>query len=151
MGPGDLVIDVGAGDGAFTEPLVHRGARVVAVELHPGRAAALRRRYGSSVIVVQADAADLRLPRRPFKVVANPPFAVTMALVRRLVAPGSRLERADLIVPRHVARRWESGTAPGARRWERAFAVERKCAPPRAAFDPPPPQDPARLVVRRRV
>ena len=36
---GDLVLDIGAGDGALTEPLLERGARVIAVELHPGRAA----------------------------------------------------------------------------------------------------------------
>ncbi len=34
--PGDLVLDIGAGDGAITAPLVVAGARVVAFELHPG-------------------------------------------------------------------------------------------------------------------
>jgi len=102
------------------------------------------------VVVVEVDAADLRLPRRPFKVVANPPFGLTTALVRRLVAPGSRLVRADLIVARHVARRFEADGAPGARRWAGVFSVERGWAPPRTAFDPPPPRSPARLVVGRR-
>ncbi len=82
VAPGDLVLDIGAGTGALTAPLVAAGARVVAVELHPGRAAALRRRFaGADVTVVRADAADLRLPRRPFRVVANPPFGVTTAVL----------------------------------------------------------------------
>jgi len=46
VNPGDLVFDVGAGDGAMTDRLVARGARVVCVEAHPKRASALRDRYG---------------------------------------------------------------------------------------------------------
>jgi FkbM family methyltransferase len=48
VNPGDLVFDVGAGDGAVTDRLVARGARVVCVEAHPTRASALRERYGVS-------------------------------------------------------------------------------------------------------
>ena len=44
--PGDLVFDVGAGDGTMTDRLVARGARVICVEAHPTRASALRERYG---------------------------------------------------------------------------------------------------------
>jgi 23S rRNA (adenine-N6)-dimethyltransferase len=103
---GDLVLDIGAGTGALTAPLVHAGARVVAVELHAGRARALRQRFDRDpVTVVQTDAMDLRLPTRPFRVVANPPFASITSIMRRLL--GSRtLVRADLVVPRHVAARW---------------------------------------------
>ncbi len=94
VGPGDLVLDVGAGTGALTAPLVDAGARVVAVELHPRRAQALRERFGRRIVVVEADAADLWLPRREFHVVANPPFGVTAALLTRLLGPRSRLETA---------------------------------------------------------
>jgi SAM-dependent methyltransferase len=90
--PGDLVLDVGAGTGAITEQLVRAGARVIAVELHPARHRILQERFhADDVVVVRADACDLRLPRRPFKVVSNPPFAVTTSLMKRLLAPGSRL------------------------------------------------------------
>ena len=54
--PGELVLDIGAGEGALTAPLIRAGARVVAVELHPGRAARLRHRFGD-ITVVHADAA----------------------------------------------------------------------------------------------
>src|SRR5438093_373729 len=111
-----------AGPGALTAPLVAAGARVVAVELHPHRAQALRERFAAcAVTVVQADASDLRLPRRPFKVVANPPFAVSTAILRRLLHPTSRLVRADLVLPRQVAARWAGGRAPAARRWTMTF------------------------------
>jgi 23S rRNA (adenine-N6)-dimethyltransferase len=148
--PGELVLDVGAGRGALVHPLLDAGATVVAVELHPGRARDLRGRFaGAAVVVVQADGCDLRLPRRPFRVVANPPFGATHALVRRLVAHGSRLTAADLVVPRHVARRWTGPDAPGRARWSQVFAMARGRGVPRAAFHPRPPHDAVVLVIRR--
>jgi 23S rRNA (adenine-N6)-dimethyltransferase len=148
--PGDLVLDIGAGTGALTAPLVAAGARVIAVELHPGRAAALRRRFaGDGVVVVHADAADLRLPRRPFRVVASVPFAQTTAILGRLLAPGSRLARADLVVQRAAARRWTEGRAPGAGRWGRHYAIGLGRRVPRQAFTPPPKVDCAVLRIER--
>jgi 23S rRNA (adenine-N6)-dimethyltransferase len=138
---GDLVVDVGAGHGALVAPLLDVGARVIAVELHGGRATRLRARFGRAITVVQADARDLRLPRRPFSVVANPPFATSTALLRRLVQPGSRLVTADLVLPGHAANRWSSPAAPGAGRWTREFAAGRGRRVPRRAFMPPPPAD----------
>jgi 23S rRNA (adenine-N6)-dimethyltransferase len=148
---GELVLDIGAGTGALTAPLARAGARVVAVELHPRRIAGLQRRFaGSRVTVVHADAADLRLPRQPFRVVANPPFAVTAQLLRRILGPGSRLVAADLVLQRSAARRWTEGRAPGAGRWLRTFEMEIGRRIPRGAFVPRPPVDCVVLTVRRR-
>lgn len=149
--PGELVLDVGAGLGVLTDALLDAGARVVAVELHRGRARILHHRYGpGSVVVVQADAADLRLPRRPFRVVANPPFAAVDPLLARLLSPGSRLQAAHVVVARHVAHRWCGPGAPGARRWAATFEVSVAWTVPRKAFVPPAPRDAKVLVIRRR-
>lgn len=148
--PGEIVLDVGAGTGALTEPLVAARARVIAIELHPGRAAALRDRFGDAVIVVRADATDLRLPTRPFRVVANPPFAATTALLKRLLHQGSRMVRADLVLDGRVARRWTQPNAPGAGRWLRDFDARLGPSVPRRTFDPPPPVDARILTITRR-
>jgi 23S rRNA (adenine-N6)-dimethyltransferase len=140
--PGELVLDIGAGEGALTAHLVRAGARVVAVELNPRRADVLRERF-PEITVVHADAASLRLPGRPFRVVANPPYGISSVLLRTLLAPGSRLVAADLVLQRAVVRRHASD---GARR----FSLSVGLMLPRRAFLPPPRVDSAVLVVRRR-
>jgi 23S rRNA (adenine-N6)-dimethyltransferase len=140
--PGELVLDVGAGEGALTAHLVRAGARVVAVELNPRRADVLRERF-PGITVLHADAASLRLPGRPFRVVANPPYGISSSLLRTLLAPGSRLVAADLVLQCAVVRKYASG---GARR----FSLTAGLMLPRRAFLPPPRVDSAVLVVRRR-
>jgi 23S rRNA (adenine-N6)-dimethyltransferase len=145
-----LVLDVGAGEGALTALLLDAGHRVVAVELHPGRAALLRARFGADVIVVQADASALRLPRRGYHVVANPPFDVTTPLLRRLLQPGTRLLSAHLVLQEQAARRWSSAGAPGANRWLAVHDPMLGPRVPRHAFRPPPAVDARVLSLRRR-
>jgi 23S rRNA (adenine-N6)-dimethyltransferase len=140
--PGELVLDIGAGEGALTAHLVRAGARVVAVELHPRRAGVLRERF-PGITVLHADATSIRLPGRPFRVVANPPYGISSSLLRTLLAPGSRLVAADLVLQRAVAYKHASGAA-------RRFSLTVGLTLPRRAFLPPPHVDSAVLVVRRR-
>jgi 23S rRNA (adenine-N6)-dimethyltransferase len=140
--PGELVLDIGAGEGALTAHLVRAGARVVAVELNPRRAAVLRTRF-PGITVVQTDATSLPLPGRPFRVVANPPYGISSSLLRVLLAPGSRLVAADLVLQRAVVRKHASGPV-------RRFSLSVGLALPRRAFLPPPHVDSAVLVIRRR-
>ena len=62
---------------------------------------------------------------------------------RTLLAPGSSLAAADLVLQRAVVRRYASGTA-------RRFSLTAGLTLPRRAFLPPPHVDSAVLVIRRR-
>jgi SAM-dependent methyltransferase len=120
----DFVLEFGAGYGRLTEHLALRSGRVVAVETDARPAARLTHRFRgrANVTVVPADALTVPLPRRPFKVVSNPPFHITSALLHRLLDdPNILLLRADLVVgwgsalaltgvfgPAHKARPWLS-------------------------------------------
>jgi 23S rRNA (adenine-N6)-dimethyltransferase len=137
---GDVVVDLGAGEGALTRPLARAGCRVLAVEVHPRRAALLRERYaGTRVAVIQLDLVDFRWPGHPFRVVANPPYDGINRLVRSLVGARS-LRSADLVVAEGAAR----GLVDRYR-----HVVELGAAVPRHAFRHPPPT-PARVVRIRR-
>jgi 23S rRNA (adenine-N6)-dimethyltransferase len=144
------VVDLGAGRGALTAPLLAAGARVIAVELHPARAQQLHERFGDRITVVRADLSELRYPRRPYRVVASPPYGLSSAVLRSLLASGSRLVGADLVLQRAVVHRYLAGQAPGAGRWLRTFDLTAGRALPRRAFRPPPAVDSAVLVIRRR-
>ncbi|MEM8748463.1 MAG: rRNA adenine N-6-methyltransferase family protein [Actinomycetota bacterium] len=148
VGRGDLVLDLGAGDGAITRRLVESGARVIAFELHAGRAAALRTAVADTpaVTVVRADVRDLRLPRRSFHVVSNPPFDGISRVIERLTSPRSRMVRGSLVVPRSVAARWVDRLDRSPHDWT-ASASQRL---PRSAFSPRPRVDCCVLVIERR-
>ena len=86
---GDTVLEVGPGLGALTGPLLDAGAKVVAVEIDPKRSDLLRERFATAVAdkrleLLVGDALKLRtaLPAR-WRVVCNPPFHHTAALVRK--------------------------------------------------------------------
>jgi 23S rRNA (adenine-N6)-dimethyltransferase len=142
--PGELVLDIGAGKGALTEHLAAAGARVIAIELHPGRAAYLRRRFaGADVSVVEADASrSLLLPHRPFRVVANPPYGISSALLRALTARQSRLVRADLVLQKAFVRNF-TAALPRPGRWHALPGISL----PRHAFHPKPRVDSCVLVL----
>ena len=153
--PGALVLDLGAGAGMLTRALARAGARVVAVELDAAALAALRRRFAGErrVEVRSADATSVPLPREPFSVVSNLPFAAGTAILRRLLGdPRVPLIQLDAIVEWGLAEKrtavWPStllGCTWGA--WFELSLVRRV---PRACFAPPPAVDAALLRAVRR-
>lgn len=147
---GDLVLDLGAGAGALSAPLVRTGARVVATERDPALGARLRRRFGHTDLrALEHDVLDMPLPRRSYRVVASIPFSITTPLLGRLLDPiDSNLERAALIVEWGAGKRL-SQRRPGDPRilWWRArfeLRVARRVSP--ESFSPPPAVDAALLV-----
>jgi 23S rRNA (adenine-N6)-dimethyltransferase len=156
---GDLVLDIGAGNGLISQALARRGAQVLAIERDPALAERLRARFSTwpSVTVMEADVLTVPLPGGPFRVVANIPFGITTKILRRLLddpgAPGEDgLARADMIVQAEVARKRGThgrGTLLNAC-WEPWFEFGTGARIPATAFRPRPRVDAAILIVVRR-
>jgi 23S rRNA (adenine-N6)-dimethyltransferase len=151
----DLVLEIGAGDGAITAVLARRAGYVIAHEIDPGLARRLRNRFGpdSAVLVVEGDAFVQPVPRLPFRVVSNVPFHATTRLLRALLDdPGSALERAAVIVQWEVARkrtRERPSTLLGLS-WAPWWTLELVRRVPSSAFSPAPSVDAAIMVIEGR-
>lgn len=156
--PDELIVDVGAGAGALTIPLLDAGARVIAVERDHVMAGRVRDRvrhgrYGDRVRVIVCDFRRLRWPREPYRVVSNPPFAHTTELLDALFTdPASGPERAHLLVQHHVALNRTDLPASSMRSaaWAPWWTFERSDFVDRSAFSPPPSVDAMWMTVTKR-
>lgn len=150
----DLVVDLGAGRGALTGPLRGAGARVVAIELDRDLAADLRRAHGDDphVRIVVGDALTVPLPTEPFRVVANPPYGRSTAILRRLLGAAVPFGDATLLLQHQTARRVGGSHGVGALHlaWVPWFTFDVVAEVPRVAFRPVPDVDSAILRVTRR-
>ncbi len=152
--PGSLVLDIGAGRGALTRAAAQRGARVLAVEIDPAWARALRReaaRWGD-VRVVRRDALVLRFPNEPFRVLASPPYGISTKIVRRLLVEGHGMQEAVLVLQVEAARRLagDPATSRFAALWAPWYSLEVGARVGRHSFRPVPAVDSAVLRITPR-
>jgi 23S rRNA (adenine-N6)-dimethyltransferase len=155
IGPDELVVEIGAGGGRLTHALAHRARRVIAIEVDEALVRRLRRVFADAgnVQIVGADALTVPSPDEPFRVFGNVPFAITTAILRRLLDdPGSTLHRADLIVQYAVAVKRSRRRPSNARSvaWAPWWDVRLAERIPRDTFQPPPSTDAAMLSITRR-
>ena len=102
--PGELIVEIGPGEGVLTEKLIAFPNEIVAIEIDPELAERLRTRFGSRVNVVHGDALDFPLPTRPWRAVGNLPYNVATPILRRVVA-SEHWRRAVFMLQKEVADR----------------------------------------------
>jgi 16S rRNA A1518/A1519 N6-dimethyltransferase RsmA/KsgA/DIM1 with predicted DNA glycosylase/AP lyase activity len=151
LGPGDLVIDFGAGPGTITAPLVSTGSQILAVERDDAFVRKLERRFAGQplVRVVHADLRTVPLPGRDFSVVASIPYSLSTFLLRRLLERRSFVA-ADLVVEWGFARRIVSARSKETALWARKYDLRVARRIPACCFRPTPRVDSAHLVIRRK-
>jgi 16S rRNA (adenine1518-N6/adenine1519-N6)-dimethyltransferase len=121
IGPGDHVVEIGAGLGSLTLALAETGATIVAVEIDNGVVEALREVVAGmpNVEVVHADATTLdweALARRStsWHVVANLPYNIATPLVADILDGVPEVTHMLVMVQREVADRFVAGVGADA-------------------------------------
>jgi 16S rRNA (adenine1518-N6/adenine1519-N6)-dimethyltransferase len=162
VGPGDRVVEIGAGLGSLTLALAETGAVVTAVEVDHGLAAALRDVVVDvpTVAVVEADAMTLDWPALlgdavGWVLVANLPYNVATPLVADLLDGVPAIARMLVMVQREVGERLVAGpgdTAYGAVSVKVAYWASARIVGlvPAAVFVPRPNVESALVEIVRR-
>jgi 16S rRNA (adenine1518-N6/adenine1519-N6)-dimethyltransferase len=114
IGPGDRVVEVGAGLGSLTLALLETGAAVTAIEVDRHLAPVLRSVVEpGGATVVEADAMHLDwtglLGAGPWVLVANLPYNIATPLVLDLLELVPAIERMLVLVQLEVAERLAAG------------------------------------------
>jgi 16S rRNA (adenine1518-N6/adenine1519-N6)-dimethyltransferase len=156
--PGDVVLEVGAGEGVLTERLAAAAKHVHAVELDRGLEAALAPLAERSGVELHwGDAMRLDLPGfdpPPSAVVANLPYAIATPLILRTVEELPGVRRWTVMVQREIADRLRA--APGSRTYGSPSVLVQLACEVRllrtvdpAVFRPRPRVESAILAMRR--
>ena len=161
VGPGDHVVEIGAGLGSLTLALAETGARLTAVEVDPGLVTALRGIVTGipGVDVLEADAMTLEweavIGSGSAVLVANLPYNIATPLVADVLDEVPQVTRMLVMVQREVAERFvaEPRTpAYGAVTVKIAFWAEARIVGlvPASVFVPRPKVDSALVEIVRR-
>lgn len=143
VGPGDHVVEIGAGLGSLTLALAETGARVIAVEVDHGLVPVLREVVAGieSVGVVEADAtkvdwAQLLAGAERWTLVANLPYNIATPLVADLLDTTPAIATMLVMVQKEVAQRLAA--APGSKQYGAVSVKVAYWADARLVGDVPP-------------
>lgn len=154
-GPDDVIVEIGPGRGAITEPLARLAGHFHAVELDRDLAASLREQYANAanVTIHEADALnfDFVALGDELRIVGNLPYNISTPLLFHLLTARSHIRDMHFMLQKEVVDRMAA--EPGSKAYGRLsimlgyrFAIDALFDVDRDAFDPPP--DVTSAVVR---
>ncbi len=146
-GGDDVIVEIGPGRGAITEPLAHSAGHLHLVELDRDLAARLRSEYGSrdNVTVHEADALrfDFGAIGNRLRIVGNLPYNISTPLLFHLLRFREQIVDMHFMLQKEVVERMAA--RPGSKAYGRLgimlgchLRVEPLFDVPPGAFDPPP-------------
>ena len=152
---GDVLVEIGPGLGAMTDPLVARCGRLTVIELDRDLALRLRKRPELAVIeadVLNVDFAALAAAAgQKLRVVGNLPYNISSPILFHLLEVTQHVLDQHFMLQKEVVDRMAAG--PGTKDYGRLsvmlqwrYAIESVLDVPPQAFEPPPRVDSA--VVR---
>jgi 16S rRNA (adenine1518-N6/adenine1519-N6)-dimethyltransferase len=144
--PGELLVEIGPGQGALTAPLIARAGRMDAIELDRDLAAELAARFPPYQLTVHcADALDYDFRRFPagMRLVGNLPYNISTPLLFHVARYAERVHDMHFMLQLEVVERMVA--APSTPEYGRLsvalqarFAMEKLFTVSKGAFRPPP-------------
>lgn len=157
----DIVLEIGPGKGALTEPLLILASKVIAVEKDHTLVTYLRERFGELITagrldLIEQDILDFNPEALAFydltyKVIANIPYYITGAIIKKFLSAQHQPERMVLLIQKEVAERIiakdgkESILSLSVKAYGEPHYVE---TVKRGAFTPPPTVDSAIICIK---
>lgn len=105
---GELILEIGPGEGILTEELAKLPNELMAIEIDPELVESLSARFGERLILRCEDALETELPSRPFRAVGNLPYNAGTPILRRVIAD-PHCRRAVFMLQKEVADRLVAG------------------------------------------
>ncbi len=113
--PGETVLEIGPGTGTLTERLLKAGAKVVAIEKDDGLFEFLGEKFSKEIAsgklelihddILEFDIKNYLLSTNYYKLIANIPYNITGAILKKFLSANHQPERMVLLVQKEVAER----------------------------------------------
>ncbi len=108
----DLILEIGPGQGALTEKLLASGVKVLAIEKDSELISFLENKFSEEIKTNQLEILkqdilnfDPDQKIRKYKIIANIPYYITGAIIRKFLSAKNQPEKMVLLVQKEVAQR----------------------------------------------
>ncbi len=106
----DTILEIGPGKGALTERLLEKAGKVLAVEKDQDLILFLQEKFSEEIktkklILIEGDILDIEIKENKYKVIANIPYNITGAILKKFLSGDSQPELMVLLVQKEVAER----------------------------------------------
>ena len=106
----DIVLEIGPGKGALTEKLLEKAGNVIAIEKDKDLLEILQEKFKEEIenkklILLNEDVLNYEIKEKNYKIIANIPYNITGAILKKFLTSKNQPERMVLMVQNEVARR----------------------------------------------
>ncbi|MCX6755842.1 MAG: 16S rRNA (adenine(1518)-N(6)/adenine(1519)-N(6))-dimethyltransferase RsmA [Candidatus Nomurabacteria bacterium] len=110
VGEADTIVEIGPGKGALTEKLLEKANKVIAIEKDRDLIDFLKEKFGPEIEsgkleLVQGDCLEYTPSAEKYKLIANIPYNITGAILKKFLSSINQPERMVLLIQKEVTER----------------------------------------------
>lgn len=106
----DIILEIGPGKGALTEKLLEKSGKVIAIEKDKDLLEILQEKFKEEIkngkfVLINEDVLNYEIKEKNYKIIANIPYNITGAILKKFLTSENQPERMVLMVQNEVAKR----------------------------------------------